>query len=738
MQGLLRRLRQQPRLFFGLLILLAFLLNAVWHLGLLDGLERQSYDLRVRATVPNTIDDRIVVADIDEKSLQAIGRWPWNRDVVARLVDTLFTHYQVRVVGFDVVFAEREKNSGLSLLQELAQGPLKNDGSFMHEFQQRGPALDHDARFAESLAGRNVVLGMVFNSGNAEALNALPPPFAALTEAGAASLPELHHPRGYTANLDALSKNARITGFFDNPQVDADGIFRRVPLFQLYDNKLYPSLALATVHMALGSPPVRLVTAKSGDYEAVEGVQLGDLFVPTDEHAAALVPWRGRHGDSFNYVSISDILDKKVAVENLKDRVILIGTTAPGLLDLRSTPLEKTYPGVEVHANMISGILDDMVRHAPAWVLGVEVLLLIAVGLVTLLLTARLAPVWQMAVSVGIALLLVGLDMLAWNRGLVLPMASPLLLLAILFTYTMAFGYFAEAQGKRSITRLFGQYVPPDLVDEMARNPQSISLEGESRELTVLFSDVRDFTSISEGLSATELSALMNAYLTSMTRLIHKHRGTIDKYMGDAIMAFWGAPVHDANHARLALLTAIDMQNELVLLQQDFQKRGWPALQIGIGLNTGPMNVGNMGSEFRMAYTVMGDAVNLGSRLEGLSKNYGVTIVVSETLRASVPDFAYRCLDRVRVKGKLEPVSIYEPVGPASDLDRISREALESWQSALTAYGQQRWDEAESLLRGLLALDERTLYRLYLQRIAQFRENPPPADWDGVYTYTTK
>jgi adenylate cyclase len=484
------------------------------------------------------------------------------------------------------------------------------------------------------------------------------------------------------------------------------------------------------------------VQPKSGDYSALEGVQLGEgehaLHIPTDGHSNVLVPWRGRHGDAFNYYSISDILEKKVSVDVLKDRIILVGTTAPGLLDLRSTPLQKTYPGVEVHANIISGILDDMVRHQPAWVLGAELLMLIGIGLLMLLVTGRLAPLWQVAVSAGLGLVVTALNLLAWNNGLVLPLASSLLLLAVLFTYTMAYGYFFEAQGKRSITRLFGQYVPPELVDEMAADPDSISMAGESRELTVLFSDVRDFTSISEGLSATELAALMNAYLTSMTRLIHKHRGTIDKYMGDAIMAFWGAPVHDPDHARRALLTAMDMSAELSSLATDFRARGWPALHIGIGLNTGPMNVGNMGSEFRMAYTVMGDAVNLGSRLEGLSKNYGVTIVVSESTRAAVPDFAYRCLDRVRVKGKLEPVSIYEPVGPQAELDDATRDALEKWDAVLAAYLQQQWDEAERLLRHLQSREDRPLYGVYAERIAHFRSEPPPAGWDGVYTYTTK
>ncbi|MDP2226367.1 MAG: adenylate/guanylate cyclase domain-containing protein [Moraxellaceae bacterium] len=733
-------LRGQPRLWLGLAILLVFLLNAIGVLPLsaISGLERQAYDLRVRATTPHTLDERIVIADIDEKSLAELGRWPWGRGLIADLVDTLHNHYQVRVTGFDVIFAEPDNSSGLTLLNELAAGPLKTDGTFQQIYQQKAAELDGDARLAASLKDKPVVLGMVFTSSRGPARNTPPTPFAQLTDEGVASLPGLIRQRNHVANLDVLSENARITGFFDNPSIDADGIFRRVPLFQLYGNRLYPSLALATAHIALGSPPAGLATGKAGNYEEIEGVRLGDdVFVPTDRHANVLVPWRGRAG-SFPYLSIADILAKKVPVEQLQDRIVLVGTSAPGLLDLRATPLARAYPGVEVHANIVSGILDDTVRLAPAWGIGLEILLLVAVALVTLLVTTRLTPLWQVSITLALSILLVLMNFAAWKQGLVLPMASPLLLLLLLFMLIMAWGFFVEAQGKRSITRLFGQYVPPDLVDEMAANPESISLEGRSKELTVLFSDVRDFTSISEGLSATELSALMNAYLTSMTHLIHKHRGTIDKYMGDAIMAFWGAPVDDPAHARNALLSAMDMVTALDELHRDFAARGWPAVKIGIGLNTGNMNVGNMGSEFRMAYTVMGDAVNLGSRLEGLSKQYGVTLVVSESTRAAVPEFSYRSLDCVRVKGKLEPVRIYEPVGDTSTLDAGTLARLSRWETALGHYCHQEWDAAESDMRALINEDDRPVYRLFLERIAHFRHEPPPADWDGVFTYTTK
>jgi adenylate cyclase len=281
--------------------------------------------------------------------------------------------------------------------------------------------------------------------------------------------------------------------------------------------------------------------------------------------------------------------------------------------------------------------------------------------------------------------------------------------------------------------------VPPELVNEMSIDPRTFTMDTRSRDLTVLFSDVRDFTTISEGLSPQELSDLMNAYLSPMTRIIYDYRGTIDKYMGDAIMAFWGAPLADPEHARHALQSALAMTARLRRLREEFKSRNWPHIRIGVGVNTGTMNVGNMGSEFRVAYTVMGDAVNLGSRLEGLTKVYGTEIIVSESTRAAVPEYAYLELDRVRVKGKDEPVTIYEPVGVSDEYDEETLERLIANRDALEAYRGQDWDEAERLFKRLsIACENGRFYTLYLERIAHYRELPPGKDWDGVFTYETK
>jgi adenylate cyclase len=423
----------------------------------------------------------------------------------------------------------------------------------------------------------------------------------------------------------------------------------------------------------------------------------------------------------------------------LKGKIVLIGATTPGLLDLRSTPVQAIYPGVEVHANLISGILDQSINHRPAWTNAYEFALLILIGISMALLLPMVSPLLAAVGSLGVSALLIGGSVMAWNNHLILPLASPLLLTGMIFTLHMTYGYFIESRGKRQLAHLFGQYVPPELVDEMSKSPARFSLDGESREMTVLFSDVRGFTTISEGMDPKQLTQLMNALLTPMTRVIHNNRGTIDKYMGDAIMSFWGAPLTDSEHARHALYAALEMMTELKIMQADFRTRGWPEVNIGIGLNTGVMNVGNMGSEFRMAYTVLGDAVNLGSRLEGLTRKYGVNIIVSESTRDAIPDFLFRELDLVRVKGKNEPVAIFEPVGPRNKIDKTVTSELTSYNQALRSFRSLNWDRAEVEFSNLNQSNPgRKLYQIYLDRITHFRAAPPADDWDGVFDHTSK
>jgi len=326
------------------------------------------------------------------------------------------------------------------------------------------------------------------------------------------------------------------------------------------------------------------------------------------------------------------------------------------------------------------------------------------------------------------------------HGDLVLPIASGVLMLLTLFTFNMAYGFFIEARGMRQITGLFGQYVPPELVDAMARDPEKYNMRPRAAELTILFSDVRDFTSISEALEPEALREYINEYLTEMSAIIrNRHRGTLDKYMGDAIMAFWGAPVADPEHARNGVLAALDMQKECRILNQKFAARGWPTLKIGVGVNSGSVRVGDMGSKVRRAYTAMGDAVNVASRLEGITKQYGADIIIGDGTRRLISRFVLREVDRVRVKGKDEPVAIFEPLGLEGQVDPAKLNEIALWNQALRLYRAQDWDIAELQLLNLRKMAPASdMYQLFVERIAHYRAHPPGAGWDGAWTFETK
>ena len=458
-----------------------------------------------------------------------------------------------------------------------------------------------------------------------------------------------------------------------------------------------------------------------------------------DNNVATFVPYRGEQG-SFRYISITDVLHNRVEPAQLKDKIILVGTTAPGLLDAHATPVGEVYPGVEVHASMIAGILDQNLKEQPAYMLGAEVIWLLLIGITLSFLLPLFTPAKAILASVFVVNITAGLSLVAWQYGNVLmPIANSLVMIALLFALNMSFGYFVESRTKRLITRLFGQYVPSELVDEMAKHPESVSMEGESREMTILFADVRGFTAISEGLDPKELSLLMNEFLTPLSRVIYKHRGTIDKYMGDCIMAFWGAPLPDKDHAHNAILAGVEMLATLQGLRPFLQERGWPEIQVGVGINTGRVSVGNMGSKMRVAYTVMGDEVNLASRLEGITKQYGVSIIVGQNTRDQVTNFLYRELDHVRVKGKDKPVAIYEPITLLSEASQFLQDEVRLFHEVRRLYRKQDWDQAELQLMNLQRVSPETaLYKVYAERVIYFRKNPPDADWDGVFVFQTK
>ena len=735
------------RITLGGIILLTLLVDTfgIIKYPFLNQLENWTYDARLNYKRLNTIDDRIVIVDIDESSLALEGRWPWSRDKLAAIVNNLFEVYQADVVGFDIVFAEKDESSGLKEFEFLASTELKDDPLFHKALDNIRPRLEYDQMFAKALKDRNVVMGYYFKSNVSENEIAqsglLPPAVTKLNNQLSARLP-INKALGYGGNLNILQSSARSGGFFDNPFVDSDGVFRRVPLIQIHQDQVYASLALSTTQAYLKNSDIKLNVVNNGtkndQYFALESVHINEFSIPVDGKGAVYVPFRGL-SYSFPYISAHKILNKKIDPDSLKGKIVLVGTTAPGLLDLRSTPVQSVYPGVEIHANIISGILDQRINHSPAWAIGYEFIILILIAATMAFLLPVSSPLMATVATTIVLILTVSGTLMAWNSQIILPLASPVLLIVLNYILHMSYGFFIESRGKRQLAHLFGQYIPPEIVDEMSKSPANFSLDGENKVMTVLFSDVRGFTTISEGMDPKQLTQLMNALLTPMTRVIHKHRGTIDKYMGDAIMSFWGAPLEDPDHARHALHAAMEMMVELKIMQKDFESRGWPPINIGIGLNTGNMNVGNMGSEFRMAYTVLGDSVNLGARLEGLTKEYGVNIIVSESTKESIPEFTYRDLDLVKVKGKNEPIAIFEPIGHEDEIDEATTLELARYNQALQSFRAQNWDQAETDFFALSQIHpDRFLYQVYLNRVTHYKGHLPNDDWDGVFTHTSK
>ena len=743
---------------YGLRWALGLLLTAVavcyphvWSSDSVERLDGFLAGLRMRVAPP-VLDPRIVIVDIDDKSLAQVGRFPWPRKVQADLVRSLTTRYHVGAIGFDISFPEEDNSSGFQVLEQLANGPLDKVDGLKRELEALRPGMDYDGLLAEAMRGQPVVLG--YSVSPTATVGKLPPPEFTVESLNGRDV-EAYSSRGYEANIARLQEAAAGAGIY-TALTDRDGVIRSAPLLRRIGDGYYPSLALATAKVFLKARAIApnfdgtVDTLSQGERETA-GVESLLMFlparaieIPVGEGMTSTIEFRGKggpKGGAFRYVSAVDVLTGAVPPAQLANAIVLVGTTAPGLQDIRVTPVSPEYPGVEVHANLIKSILDQRFKSRPHDAEVLESLLALVFGLVLSVALAVLAPLRAMllaALALGAA---VWLNLHLYRElDVIVNGAALLLLIGALFVLNVAYGYIFEVRKGQALVSRFGEYVAPELVAEMAENPSSYTMDGESRELSVMFVDVRGFTTISESLDPKTLREYINQYLTAMSADIRdSHRGTLDKYIGDAVMAFWGAPVAFEDHAERAVATALLMQDSARRLNESFAARGWPALAIGIGVNSGLMHVGDMGSAVRRAYTVMGDAVNLASRLEGITKVYGVGIAVGQATRAAAPEFAWRELDLVRVKGKNEPVAIYEPLGRSADMDAASLDTLAQWHAALALVRAQDWDGAERAIAALQQADPaRRLYALYLERIAIFRSAPPAPDWDGVTVFESK
>jgi adenylate cyclase len=691
----------------------------------------QVIDPRVKTARP------VVIIDIDEKSLAKLGQWPWPRTRIADLVDKL-TGLGAVVIAFDIVFAEPDRlNPG------VAADTIRN---LDEETRNKLRALpSNDQILADAIRRSRVVLG---ESGLPYVLTEFDQslPLTGLAMRGEEPQPFLLNFPGLLRNIHVLEAAAAGRGLF-TIKTERDGIVRRVPMIMLAQDATMPSLSFEVLRVASGAGTILIKAEKAG----VQSVGVRGLEIPTDHNGQLWVHFARR--DPSIYVSAVDVLEGRVGLERIAQKLVLIGTSAVGLLDVKTTPVDPVMPGVEIHAQVLESALTRAVLLQPNYGIVAELCAALVLGLLVIAFAPAFGPVTLVAVGALFATVLVGTSWYFYTQHrLLIDFTYPLLSTTAIYL-TLIFSSFVREQAqRRQIRSAFGQYLSPALIEQLAQSPEKLVLGGEEREMTIMFSDVRGFTTISESYKHDPqgLTTLMNRFLTPLTNAILARKGTIDKYMGDAIMAFWNAPLDDKEHQLHACEAAVDMLERIDELNKQREleaKEGghrYIPLNVGVGLNTGTCVVGNMGSDLRFDYSVLGDSVNLASRLEGQSKEYGFPIIVgSKTALAAKDKFAILELDFIMVKGKTEPEVIYaiagrEDVAQSGRFQRLRNLTIEmlacyrsrDWEGALGAIERgRRTDDAHAL---------ELLYNLYEARIQGYQKNPPPEDWNGAFALLTK
>jgi adenylate cyclase len=727
----------------GCLLVLALALTYLSFAGnkpkLLAALDNRLIDSMFTWRGPLATTGQIVIVDIDDRSLQELGQWPWPRNLVGKLAAKI-SNGGAKSFGFDMVFPEKDRTSPCEQLPALASlFPDFFTKAKIKKFQTR-PELNNDLIMGDILEQTPSISGYVFRFADDGMKNTdqLPFPSAIIRTKPVTSFEQINMMEAYRAivNIEEVAM-AESEGFF-NVFPDSSGTIRQAPLFISLDNIPYPSLALEVLRVGLAEKEltIHLSSQIKNEKKGIIGISVAGRQIPTNDQGQISINFRGPD-HTFFYISAVDVIQGKTRV--LQDKFVLIGTSAKGLGDLRATPFSSAFPGVEVHATIIDNILAaDPLSHDMYSETGMTFTLVIIGGL---FLTVLLAFSTPLAGGLGgillILIIICGNYYLFFLNNKILGLTYPLLSNFIIFLAVTLSNYFFEGRKKRFLHNAFAHYVPPAVVDKIVRTPSGLALNGEVKIMTVFFSDIRDFTSISEKLDPDQLSSFMNEYLTIMSDIILSYNGTVDKFIGDAIMAMWGAPLDDEEHAANAVRASLQMMTTLKELQQSRQKRNLPKVDIGIGLNSGEMRVGNFGSLQRFDYTVIGDNVNLASRLEGLNKTYGTNILISAATRQELGDkFICRPIDVVRVKGKEIPVKIYEPLKESKGDELLAE--VELFKQAFDYYQARNFTEAKIILTRLQQDRPCKLYSLYLERITAFVIEPPPPDWDGVCTFTTK
>ncbi len=723
-------------------------------LPILDMIELKTYDLRSLSRGHLPPSPAVVIAMIDEKSLDTEGRWPWPRSKIAALLDIL-SQDGAKVIGFDIGFLEPDENSQSDFIHQFDQKVDALDieiaelTDFINESKKRA---DNDLVLAEAIknSSATVVLGYFFHMNEAdlgyrikqkeidqqlERISSSKYPFIIYENPEMEFVPFI---RAYApeSNLEIFTKSADASGHFTVAS-DQDGVVRWMPLIIQGGEDIFPHLTVAVAWHYLDKPQMMVKVARYG----VEGIQMGERFIPTDENGQLLINYLGPQ-KTFPYFSISDILSGKLAKDTFKDKIVLVGATAMGIHDLRSTPFSPLYPGVEIHASVIDNMLTQNFITKPKWSMIYDLLAIIIQGALTGIALQRTGALKGLFFAAGLFVLHILIaNWLFANSRVWLNIVYPLMVVSVTYTAVTVYHYVTEERERKKIKGAFRQYVAPLVIEEMLKGSEQLKLGGEEKVLTVLFSDLQSFTSYSEQYAPHEMVNILSIYFDKMSEVIFKYWGTIKEYSGDELMAIFGAPLEQFDHAVRACTAALSMRKRLHDLRLEWAKIGRPPLRARTGINSGPMLVGNLGSRYRFAYGVIGDQVNLGSRLEGLNKIYGTDILIGEnTARLVEKSFLLRKIDLVRVVGREQCVQVYELVAESdAELPEELEEALNAYAAGYKAYCDQNWQEGTALFRKALMLrPEDGPSQTMAERCQIYQKSPPPEDWDGVYEPTTK
>ncbi|QEE46948.1 adenylate/guanylate cyclase domain-containing protein [Rhizobium sp. WL3] len=670
-------------------------------------------------------DPPVAVIDIDEASIGKLGQWPWSRGTVAEIV-TRASGLGAAAIGFDIVFSEADRTAPARLVEEMRRQGIAIEV---------GPDLpDPDALLAEAVASNAVALGIALSN---ETSVAASDPKAGFSFVGADPRARLLPYSGALSNLPELTERASAMGYFSFPPA-ADNIIRTFPLVSKSGDKLYPALSIETLRIAQHASSFVLRSAGTEDGTAMTDLRVGALDIPLSADGEIWIYYSGL--PNMPVISAADLFDPAKAAAltgQIQGRILLVGTSAVGLRDIVATPIDPTMAGVKVHAEIIDQIASGVFLQRPDWMIGAERAAAVAAGLVLLLVLATATPALSVVTGLLLAVLVAGGSWVAFAKALtlldpLLPMAA---LGAVLLT-ALPLLLMLTHREKRFVRESFGRYLSPTLVERLSENPEGLTLGGEDRELTILFSDIRGFTALSEKLTPAELTGLLNNFLTPMTQVLLQREATIDKYIGDAVMAFWNAPLDIADHPQKACLAALDMVSALERLNRE----SGMALKIGIGLNTGMACVGNLGSDQRFSYSCIGDSVNIASRVEGMSKLYDVSVLVTEDVRARTTGLLFAEVDRVRVVGRRAPVTLFALVGVAGEISGRLAELVQRHDDFIVAWQAGDLGVARERLQALLAMPENALsgtHTLYGTRLAELPETAPEG-WDGVFTANSK